>query len=41
MSYSAKHRLMEEFPIWSTNFLTGKINRKIQIKWNLNLTNYR
>ena len=21
-------------------FLVGKINRKIQIKWNLNLTNY-
>lgn len=40
MSYSAKYRLLKELPIWLTNFLLGKINRKIQIKWNLNLTNY-
>lgn len=39
MSYSAKHALLNELPIWLKKFL-GKINRKTQIKWNLNLTNY-
>ncbi|VCX75414.1 hypothetical protein BANRA_01412 [Acinetobacter baumannii] len=39
MSYWAKHARLNELPIWLKIYL-GKINRKIQIKWNLNLTNY-